>query len=346
MMERTNVQKTTILITGIAGLIGSNFARHLLNCHPEVHVIGLDACYTWGNDPRNVPQEIIDDGDMFVKDLSKDDLTDVFERGIDVVYHFASYAAEGLSPYMRKFNYYHNTISTANLLNFCISYQVQKIVYTSSMSVYGPGATGYFDEDDVLDPQDPYAISKYGCEMDIKHACEHSNLRYSIVRPHNVFGPYQNINDKYRNVIGIWMHQILEGSPMTIYGSGDQTRMFTYVDNILEPLYKIGFYSDYDSQTFNLGGLDEISINEAAETLSLITGYDNIVHLDARGAGEVKYTHPLPDKSVWLLGYRDSVSFIDGLELMWNWVEVRGIGSWYKWDELECDEFAPSYFRF
>lgn len=163
-------------------------------------MVGIDNLF--GGYIENVNKDVV----FYNRDLSKDDIADIFQKHeFEYVYHFAAYAAEGLSPFMRKFNYSNNVLSTVNIINNCITYGVKRLVYTSSMSVYGHGVQKgrIFDENDPLQPIDPYGISKYACEMDIRVAGEQHGLDWCIIRPHNVYGIKQNIWDKYRNVLGI-----------------------------------------------------------------------------------------------------------------------------------------------
>ena len=139
----------------------------------------------------------------------------------DYVFHFAAYAAEGLSPFIRTYNYDNNLKATAAIVNECIKHDVKRLVFTSTLAVYGYGYGGIFDEKQTPKPIDPYGVAKYACEMDIQIAGEQHGLDWCIIRPHNVYGIKQNIWDKYRNVLGIWMYQHLNGEPMTIFGDGE-----------------------------------------------------------------------------------------------------------------------------
>lgn len=172
-----------VLITGVAGLIGSRMADWILENKPEYGVIGVDNLF--GGYIDNVDDRVI----FYKRDLSEDKINDIFEQyPIEYVYHFACYAAEGLSPFVRMFNWKNNAVSTANVINCCIEYGVKRLVYTSSMSVYGHGnGNGRFDENDTPCPVDPYGISKYACEMDIKVAGEQHGLDWCIIRPHNCY---------------------------------------------------------------------------------------------------------------------------------------------------------------
>lgn len=333
----------SILITGVAGLLGYNFATWLLN-HTKHHVVGVDAMYDWGNHNEVNPNLHYDFHQL---DLTKDydELEEIINKNnVRIIYHFASYAAEGLSPFIRRFNYMQNTIASANVINAAIKYGC-KLVFTSSMSVYGHGkcenSTLLFDENDQPAPIDPYGIAKWGIEQDIRVAGKQHGLEWTIIRPHNVFGIGQNINDKYRNVLGIWMHQAIIGEPFTIYGDGEQERAFTYIDNILEPLYMA---KDLENEVINLGGMKGITLNEACEVMKKVTGHNKAVHLEARH--EVKRAIPDPSRSILRLKYKDVVSFEEGLRRMWNWVKLeRKVKDWYVWDTFELDKGIYSYWK-
>ena len=211
--------KKNILITGVAGLLGSRLADWIIeNKGDEYQVIGVDDLS--GGFRENINPEV----KFWQMDLVNHPIENIFEfHKIDYVYHFAAYAAEGLSPFIRGYNYDNNLKATARLVNECIKNDVKRLVFTSTLAVYGHGDGGIFDEKQQQAPIDPYGVAKYACEMDIQIAGEQHNLDYCIIRPHNVYGINQNIWDKYRNVLGIWMFQHLNKQPLTIFGNGDQT---------------------------------------------------------------------------------------------------------------------------
>lgn len=281
-----------VLITGVAGLIGSRMADWIIENKPEYKVIGIDNLF--GGYIENVNEKV----DFYKRDLSFDSISDIFEKyDIEYVFHFAAYAAEGLSPFIRKFNDMNNIVSTDNVINECVTHNVKRLVYTSSMAVYGEGMYigKHFTEDDVPSPIDPYGVSKYACELNIKSAGIIHGLDWCIIRPHNVYGIKQNIWDKYRNVIGIWMYQALNNKPMLIYGDGEQTRAFSYIDDCLEPFWNAATYEKASKEIINLGGLTPYSINEANEIFTKISGYNNCEHKEKRH--EVKYAVPNGKKS-------------------------------------------------
>ncbi len=214
----------TILITGSAGLLGSSMSHWLID-NTEHTVVGVDDLS--GGFEENHPNN-----DRFVwrkVDCCDDFLDNVFQiYKPDFVYHFAAYAAECLSPFIRKFNYTNNIVATANVVNCCIRHEVKRLVFTSSMGIYG-NAKAPFHEDLPYAPIDPYSVAKMASEYDIQIAGEQHGLDWCIIRPHNVFGIRQNIWDSYRNFIGIAMYKGLIGDPITVYGDGTQTRAFSEI---------------------------------------------------------------------------------------------------------------------
>ena len=332
------MNKKAILITGSAGFIGSRFSDYLIANHPEYSIIGIDNLF--GGYESNMDSKVI----FFHRDLSTDNIDDIFETyDIEYVYHFAAYAAEGLSPFIRKFNYMNNVVATANIINECIKHNIKRLIYTSSMSVYGFGEGHEFTEEDLPCPIDPYGVAKYACEMDIKIAGVQHNLDWCIIRPHNVYGIKQNIWDKYRNVLGIWMYNILHNKPITIYGDGEQTRAFSYIDDTLECYWNAALRKETSHQIINLGALTGYSINEAANILSEITNYNNIVHLEPRH--EVKHAIPNGNKSIDLLNYKETTSLYEGLSKMWDWVQTQPDRPQYKWPFYELDNKIYSYWK-
>ena len=325
-----------ILITGVAGLLGSRLADWILE-NTDNEVIGIDDMS--GGYEDNVHEDVI----LYKEDLSTDDISEIFEHHKpDVVYHLAAYAAEGLSPFIRKFNYRNNLVSTASIINECIIHNVKRLVFTSSMAVYGHGKPP-FTEDDLPCPIDPYGIAKYGAEMDIKIAGEQHGLDWCIIRPHNVYGVKQNVWDRYRNVLGIWMYQYMNGEDMTIFGDGEQTRAFSFIDDTLEPMYKAGHQDNCSKEIINLGGTKFYSIKEANNILKEVLGGGNTIHLEPRH--EVKDAHPTWDKSVELLEFEDKTSLHDGLKQMWEWVQSQPQRDRFHWGDYEIEKGIYKFWK-
>lgn len=258
------------------------------------------------------------------------------------VFHFAAYAAEGLSPFIRKYNYTNNLLSTAGVINKCIKYDTKRLIFTSTMATYGYGDPP-FRESHQPSPIDPYGIAKYACEMDIRVAGEQHGLDWSIIRPHNVYGIKQNIWDKYRNVLGIWMYQHINNEPMTIFGDGGQSRAFSFVDDCLEPLWNSATRDEASKQIINLGGIKEYTIKDANEILKRVMGGGTTVHLEQRH--EVRHTSVAYAKSVSLLGYQDKTSLESGLSIMWEWAKQQPNRNRFVWDNYELEKGIYSFWK-
>jgi len=329
----------TVLITGVAGLLGSRLADWIIENKPEYKVVGIDDLS--GGYESNVHPKV----DLWQVDLVKHPISVCFEKNkFDYVFHFAAYAAEGLSPFIRCFNYDNNLKVTARIVNECIRTDVKRLVFTSTLAVYGHGYGGIFDETQQQAPIDPYGVAKYACEMDIQIANEQHSLDYCIIRPHNVYGIKQNIWDKYRNVLGIWMYQYLNDEPMTIFGDGEQTRAFSFIDDILEPLWNSATREEASKQIINLGGVEEISIKEAANTLrAVIDTKDEFRYLEARH--EVKHSIPTFQKSIDLLDFKSTTTLYDGLEQMWFWAVDQPMRKRFVWDKYELSKGIYSFWK-
>ncbi len=332
--------KKTILITGVAGLIGSRLADWILQNQPEYNIIGIDDLsggYIENVDPRIEFHRM----NLIQQDS---DLSLLFEKTKpDYVFHFAAYAAEGLSPFIRQYNYDNNLKATAGIVNQCIKHTVKRLVFTSTLAVYGHGYGGIFDESQIPKPIDPYGVAKYACEMDIQIAGEQHGLDWCIIRPHNVYGIKQNIWDKYRNVLGIWMYQHLNGESMTIFGDGTQTRAFSYIDDSLEPLWNSAILPTASKEIINLGGIKEYTINESCNTLQSIIGSGNIVYKEGRH--EVKHSIPTWQKSIDILGFKHKTDLVDGLTEMWNWAKEQPNRSRFVWPSYELEKGIYSYWK-
>ena len=328
-----------ILITGVAGLLGSRLADWILENKPQSKVIGIDNLS--GGYVENVDSRI----EFYKLDLVQDSISDLFKKyDIDYVYHFAAYAAEGLSPFIRGFNYDNNLKSTTRIVNECIKHDVKKLIFTSTMAVYGHGENQAFDEKQTPCPIDPYGVAKYACEMDIKIAGEQHGLDWCIIRPHNVYGAKQNIWDKYRNVLGIWMYQHLNGKPMTIFGSGNQTRAFSYIDDSLEPLWNAAIESRASKQIINLGGIHSVSILEANDILKNVIGCPkNTVFFEERH--EVMHAVSTYQKSIDILGFKHETDLEDGLTKMWEWAKVQPMRNQFIWPSFELDKGLYSFWK-
>jgi UDP-glucose 4-epimerase len=328
-----------ILITGVAGLLGSRLADYIIQNYPEVEIVGIDDLS--GGYFENINPKV----EFWKMNLVNCNLDKCFnEHKFDYVYHFAAYAAEGLSPFIRSFNYQNNLVATSRIINECIKHDVKRLVFTSTLAVYGHGNGGIFDENQTPKPIDPYGVAKYGCEMDIQIAGEQHGLDWCIIRPHNVYGVKQNIWDKYRNVLGIWMFQYMNDEPMTIFGDGSQTRAFSFIDDSLEPLWKASQNQNASKQIINLGGVEEYSINDACEVLrSVLPTSGEVVYKEARH--EVKNSIPTFQKSIDLLDFKHETSLKEGLTKMWEWAQKQPKRDRFVWSEYELEKGIYSFWK-
>jgi UDP-glucose 4-epimerase len=327
-----------VLITGVAGLLGSRLADYITENLPDVEVVGIDDLS--GGYAENVNKNIT----FLQKNLVTNGLDETFEHyKFDYVFHFAAYAAEGLSPFIRQYNYENNLVATTRIVNQCIKHNVKRLVFTSTLAVYGHGDGGIFDEIQIPKPIDPYGVAKYGCEMDIQIAGEQHGLDWCIIRPHNVYGIKQNIWDKYRNVLGIWMYQHLNGEPMTIFGDGEQTRAFSYIDDIVEPLWKSAILPQASKEIINLGGIEEWSINKANSLLRSIIGSGEVVYKEGRR--EVKNSIPTFQKSIDILGFEHKTNLDEGLWDMWVWASHQPKRERFVWTSYELDNGIYSFWK-
>jgi UDP-glucose 4-epimerase len=327
-----------ILITGVAGLLGSRLADWIIQNKPDCHVVGIDDLS--GGYKENINSKV----EFWQMNLVNHPIENCFDvHQFDYVYHFAAYAAEGLSPFIRQYNYQNNLIATTRIINQCIKHEVKRLIFSSTMAVYGRGYGGIFHEDQIPKPIDPYGVAKYACEMDIQIASEQHGLDWCIIRPHNVYGIKQNIWDKYRNVLGIWMYQHMNNEPMTIFGDGEQKRAFSFIDDCLEPLWNASQNPNASKQIINLGGIKEYTINEANKILTNVMLGGKTVRKESRH--EVYMAVPTYQKSIDILGFEHKTSLDEGLHKMWEWAKKQPKRERFVWKEYELEKGIYSFWK-
>jgi UDP-glucose 4-epimerase len=326
------------LVTGGAGFLGSHVADALIARGHDVTV--LDDLS--GGFRANVPAAA-----RFVQGSVADAplVNAVFaEGGFTHIYHLAAYAAEGLSHFIRRFNYTNNVIGTVNLVNASVNTGVRTFVFTSSIAVYGEAPSLPVTETMVPRPEDPYGIAKYAAELDLRACHDMFGLDFVIFRPHNVFGPRQNIGDRYRNVVGIFMNQVLQGQPMTIFGDGKQTRAFSYIDDVAPVIAESGDVPEARNRVFNIGADDACSLNDLAGLVAAAMGTEpTVVHLAARH--EVQHIHADHSEVRRVFGARRHTALADGLARTAAWVREHGARSTRRFEAIEISRNLPDAWR-
>ena len=322
------------LVTGGAGFIGSHVARHCLAAGHEVVVL---------DDLSGGFRDQVPAGAKLVIGSITDPalIARLFEEHrFDHVYHLAAYAAEGLSHFIRRFNYTNNVIGSVNLINESVRHEVKCFVFTSSIAVYG-AAQLPMREDMAPRPEDPYGIAKYAVELDLDAAHRMWGLNYIVFRPHNVYGEHQNLGDRYRNVIGIFMNQIMHGQPLTIFGDGEQTRAFSYIDDVAPHIARSVDVAESYGQVINIGADVPYTVNQLASVVAGAFGAaPKVTHLPARN--EVVHAHADHEKARRLFGPGATVSLEAGIARMAAWAKQAGVRPVQRFENIEVTRALPS----
>jgi len=332
-MTNHRIEMPCSLVTGGAGFIGSHVADYCLKLGHKVVV--LDDLSGGFADQVPTGAELVVGS---VTDSSL--LTAMFRKHrFDYVYHLAAYAAVGLSHFIRRFNYNTNLIGTVNLINEAVTHRTRCFVFASSISVYGEDQVP-MTEDLAPRPTDPYGISKYAGELDLAAAFEQFGLPYIIFRPHNVYGERQNLGDPYRNVLGIFMNQIMEKRPLTIFGDGEQTRAFTHVEDVAPHIARSIDIPAARNQAINIGADQPWSVNALADLALRAFGSNLPVHHlpPRKEAYQVWADH---DRARKLLDAVPAIGLEKGLGRMADWARAKGIRKSRIFSGIEISRDLP-----
>ena len=328
-----NFKMISSLVTGGAGFIGAHVTNELIEMGHNVVVLDdLSGGYQENVNPRALFVE----GSITNYSL----ILELFEKhNFDYVYHLAAYAAEGLSHFIRRFNYDNNLMGSINLINASIKFNVSCFVFTSSIAVYG-GIAPPMKESDFPHPEDPYGVAKFSVEQDLKTANEMFGLNFVIFRPHNVYGEYQNIGDRYRNVVGIFMNQLMQGKELTIFGDGEQTRAFSYIGDVAPHIANCVNYPKAINEVFNIGADQEYTVKELAETTQKVMGISGkLKFLEARN--EVTHAYADHSKASKTFNQHSYTSLEEGLTRMADWARTHGSRKSNKFENIEIDTNLP-----
>lgn len=325
--------KSVCLVTGGAGFIGSHVTDELIKLGYKVIVLDNLS----GGFIRNINNKA-----FFIKgSINNQKLIETIFKKYhpDYVFHLAAYAAEGLSSFIRKFNYQNNLIGSINLINASIKYHIKKFVFTSSIAVYGTNQTPMI-ETLTPQPEDPYGISKYAIELDLKAANHLFGLDYVIFRPHNVYGERQNHGDPYRNVLGIFINNIFLKKPLTIFGDGNQQRAFTYIKDVAPYIAKSITNPKATNQVINIGSDTPYTVNQLTKIIS-----DNfkqkidIIHLPARQ--EVYQAYSDHSKAKKIFNIKTYTDIHTGIKNMIESAKKLGSIRPKKFKKIEIEENLP-----
>ena len=309
--------KKKILITGVAGFLGSHLADKLKEMGHEI--VGIDnmLCGYEDNIPSGINFHKIDCCNF--QDVKK------IMKGINVVYHCAATAHEGLSvfsPYEITKNIFQASVS---IFSAAVNEKVERIIFCSSMARYG-NSKPPFTEDMKPKPIDPYAISKVASEEVLANLCELNNIEYVIAVPHNIIGPRQRYDDPFRNVVSIVLNRMLQGNAPIIYGDGEQQRCFSYIDDCLQCMIPMLDQKNLNKEIINIGPDEEfVTINKVVEICSNLTGFNSKPIYKKDRPREVKHALCSADKARKLLNYKTNTSLETGILKTLNYIKSRGV---------------------
>lgn len=305
-----------ILITGVAGFLGSHLADAMLKAGH--YVVGVDNLI--GGYRDNVPDKVR----WHNVDCTNWNDMDQAMKGCELVYHCAATAYEGLSVFSPAI-VSHNIIGAATtVFSAAIANGVKRIVHCSSMARYGSILTPYH-ENQVPRPQDPYGISKLAAEKMLINLCDTHGVEYNIAVPHNIIGPRQKYDDPFRNVASIMMNLMLQGRSPIIYGDGTQKRCFSYVDDCLSCLTRMAFDPHIKGEVINIGPDEQpVTINELYNLIAGIVGFKGEPTFMPGRPQEVKVALCSSTKARHMLGYETKTTLHDGLHAMRDWMFARG----------------------
>lgn len=306
-----------VFITGIAGFLGSHIADRFLADGCEV--VGIDNLI--GGSLSNVPQ----DAHFYEVDCCDFDRVKELMANVDVVYHCAATAYEGLSVFSPALVTRNIVLASTTVFSAAISAGVRRIVHCSSMARYGAGITP-FREDLLCLPQDPYGIGKLCAEQMLANLCKVHDTEYVIAVPHNIIGSRQKYDDPFRNVAAIMINLMLDRRSPAIYGNGEQQRCFSFVQDCVNSLYMMAFQHNVVGEVINIGPDEEpVTINELYKTIANLTGFNGLPRYMPGRPQEVKVALCSSDKARELLSYQTTTSLKDGLGEMVKYIKTHGV---------------------
>ncbi len=326
--------KKNALVTGGAGFMGAHVVNELLR-DGDPTVVVLDDISGGFRENVNPKATFVEGSILDVPLINR--LCEQYK--FNYIYHLAAYAAEGLSHFIKRFNYQNNLIGSVNLINAAVNYNVERFVFTSSIAVYGENQLP-MHEGLIPMPEDSYGIAKYAVEQELNVSKRLFGLDYTIFRPHNVYGELQNISDKYRNVIGIFMNKIMQGEPLIIFGDGEQTRAFTHIADVAPYIVRCVDIPETSGEVFNVGSDKHVSVNELADLVMTAMKKDVPVKY-LREREEVKHAYCTHEKFYTVFGESSQVTLSEGLGRMAAWAKSVGPRDSTLFKDIEIRKNLP-----
>jgi UDP-glucose 4-epimerase len=328
-------KKYKILVTGVAGFLGSHLSERLSELGHQV--IGIDNMIGGYKDniPKNIKFHEIDCCNFKkIKEIMK---------GVEIVYHCAATAHEGLSVFSPFEITKNNYLASVSIFSAAVNEKVKRIIFCSSMARYGDQKAPFLESMKPM-PVDPYAISKVASEDVLTNLCDLNNIEWVIAVPHNIIGPRQRYDDPFRNVVSIMINRMLQNKAPIIYGDGEQKRCFSYIDDCLSCLIPMLDQKNLNKQVINIGPDEEfVSINKVAEICSNITRTNLSPIYKPDRPREVKHATCSADKARELLNYKTTTSLYDGIQKTFEYIKNRGVKSFdYNIDIEIKNELTPS----
>jgi UDP-glucose 4-epimerase len=298
---------TKALVTGGAGFIGSNLVRALLEAGDEVRV--LDNFSTGSR--RNLDGTGIE---IVEGELRSYERVHNAVKGVEVVYHLGALGSVPRSVQDPLTSSAVNVEGTLNVLLAARDVGVRRVVFSSSTSVYGSSATRPTREDCPPDPLSPYGVAKLAAERYcISFSRVYESLEAVVLRYFNVFGPRQSPDSQYAAVVPLFIRAIAAGEPITIHGDGEQSRDFTYVENVVAATMAAAEAAGASGRAFNIAGGSPASVNHVADVLGGLIGKPVERRFEPRRSGDIRDSWADLTAAREVLGYEPAVSLEEGL---------------------------------
>ena len=328
---RQHYRDKTVLVTGGAGAIGSNLCDRLTQLGARIICLDdLSASASW-NVPSSASMTFVQ-GDI----LDEDTLKEAFSRRPHIVFHLAAFFANQNSVDHPERDLMVNGLGTLRLLQCSVAADVDRFIYASSSSIYGSEVPLPIREESIsMNLSTPYQVTKLLGELYCNYYYSHYGLEVVKPRLFNSYGPGE-LPGRYRNAIPNFIYQAMKGAPLTITGTGEETRDFTYIDDIVDGLLRLGYFESAIGREINLGSGKETIIRELAETINTSTNNSASVKFVERRQWDTR-SRRLADigRARELTGYDPTTSLQEGLSRTVAWFQTN-------WENItEATRFEP-----